>query len=88
MKKINGEDLTALGFKERTVKPKESGQKNDYYYYVLDISGLALISNANDECIGFNEYYVEFFDHPEVGKYYSFKKLAKLVKLLKLAKNK
>lgn len=85
MKKINEEDLIALGFRKRTVKPKESGQKNKYHYYVREIGKLALISNSNDECIdGF--YYVEFFDYPDVGKYYSFKKLAKLVKLLKSAK--
>lgn len=84
MKKINEEDLIALGFRKRTVKPKESGQKHKYHYYVLEISKLCLISNTNDECVD-SYYYVEFFDNPEVGKYYSFKKLAKLVKLLKSA---
>jgi hypothetical protein len=84
MKKINENDLIALGFRKRTVEPKESGQKEPFHYYVREIGKLALISNSNDECVdGF--YYVEFFDYPEVGKYYYFKKLAKLVKLLKSA---
>lgn len=85
MKTITGEDLINLGFKKRTVSPKESGQKEPYYYYAYEIGKLCLISNTNDECIGYNEYYVEFFDYHEVGKFYNLKKLCKLIKLLKSA---
>jgi hypothetical protein len=82
MKTITGEDLINLGFKTERVLPKESGQKDSYYYYIYKIGELCLVSNTNDECIGYDEYYVEFFDHQKVGKFYNLKKLCKLIKLL------
>jgi hypothetical protein len=85
MKAITGENLISLGFKETKVSPKESGQKDSYYYYVYDNEGLCLISNTNDECIGYDEYYVEFFDYPKIGKYKSLKQLQMLVKFLESA---
>lgn len=85
MKAITGEDLINLGFKRNTVSPKESGQKDPYYYYSYEIGGLCLISNANDECISYDEFYVEFFDYTKVGKFYSLKKVQKLIKILESA---
>lgn len=85
MKAITGEDLINLGFKKRTVSPKESGQKEPYYYYTYEIGELCLVSNTNDECIGYDEFYIEFFDHPKVGKFYGLKRVQKLIKILESA---
>ena len=54
-------DLIELGF-ERTDETAESwGGDNDWYYYALDLGGLALISNASDEWDS-DGLYVEVFD--------------------------
>lgn len=84
MKEITEKRLTALGFKKRTVKPNESGQQHKYYYFVFEVGNLCLITNTDDEKeFDGDGYYVEFFDNPKVGRYYSFKRVKKLVKILK-----
>lgn len=84
MKKITGKRLKALGFKKRTVNPNESGQRHKYCYFLFEIGSLCLITNTDDEKnFDGDGYFVEFFDNSKVGRYYSFKRVKKLVKILK-----
>jgi hypothetical protein len=50
--RITEEFLKALNFEKVLVTKEQSGNKEDYHYYILDLAedkGLTLISNASDE---------------------------------------
>jgi hypothetical protein len=38
-----------LGFKKEVVTMEESGHDADFYYYIMDIGDICLISNSDDE---------------------------------------
>jgi hypothetical protein len=38
-----------LGFVKEVVTPEDSGLKNDFYYYTLDIGDICIITNCDDE---------------------------------------
>jgi len=38
-----------LGFKKEVVTMEESGHDTDFYYYIMDIGDICLISNSDDE---------------------------------------
>jgi hypothetical protein len=38
-----------LGFKKEVVTMEESGRDADFYYYIMDIGDICLISNSDDE---------------------------------------
>lgn len=84
MKNISERKLKTLGFIKEFVLPKESGQEKKYHYFTFNVKGQKsiLISCASDECVD-GRYDVEFFDYPELGKYYDIKVLRNLVKCLK-----
>jgi hypothetical protein len=58
---ITEETLKAQGFEKGVVTAEESGYKNDYYYYNLDIGDICLISNADDEAVN-DGWIVSVFD--------------------------
>lgn len=83
MKNITEKKLKALGFKKIKVSAKESGDI-PYYYFTLDIGKIGFISGSNDECPDGN-YYVEFCEYQDNGRFYSAKKLTRLIKIIKSA---
>jgi hypothetical protein len=86
MKKLTEKKLISLGFKKITIKPIESGQKNTYHYFIYRLNKTDIfISNTNDERID-GSYFVEFYEQPEIGKFYKTKQIRKLIKILKFAK--
>lgn len=50
-------DLIQAGFEKKIVPKKESGNKNDYYYYFLSLGILDFTSNGDDETNN-DEWYV------------------------------
>ena len=38
-----------LGFVKEVVTPENSGLENDFYYYVIDIGDICIITNCDDE---------------------------------------
>jgi len=80
MKFITEKRLKKLGFERQVTNDSPS-----FSYYTLEFSKLCLISNADDEAKD-GRYYVEFFDYQKVGEIRSYKKLKKLIKILKSMK--
>lgn len=80
MKNIAEKELLNLGFERQDVSVEESGDK-PFYYFTLDIGGLCLISNADDECID-RMYSVQFFDYDDAVTFVDVETLTKLVELL------
>lgn len=75
------EQLKELGFK------KEHGQDNvdnkpAYYYYVIDIGTLALITDCNDGLVEKNDWKVEFFEDSSIV-IRDYEELKTLVEILK-----
>lgn len=48
------ETFIKLGFERVDVLMKESGCTNDFYYYMLDIGDICIMSSANDEVTKYN----------------------------------
>lgn len=46
---MNEKIFTQLGFNKEIVSKEESGGKNGYYYYSIDIGEITLLSCTNDE---------------------------------------
>ncbi len=88
MKQITDKKLLKLGFNRIIVTPKEANAPVGYYYFVYNVGDnkSILITNTSDECPTHDTFYVEFFDVPELGKFYNLKSVKKLVKLLKSGK--
>ena len=80
MKYITEQRLKKLGFERQVTSDIPS-----FSYYTMDFKKLCLISNADDEAKD-GRYYVEFFDFQKTGEIRSYKKLKKLVKILKSMK--
>jgi hypothetical protein len=55
-------DLIKLGFSKQEITPKESGSKNKWHYYTLDVGDICLISNDNEEASEEGFWAVYFFD--------------------------
>jgi hypothetical protein len=59
------QDLIELGFKREDVGTEESGDTENWYYYVYDFAkGFSLITSASDEVVD-NEWYVDVFETDE-----------------------
>ena len=75
------QDIINLGFE------KEYGENEQFYYYTLNIgdnaSPLCLISNANDEVVDENWWYVSILSH----NYIKFKTRDQLRDFIYLLKN-
>lgn len=75
------QDIINLGFE------KEYGENQAFYYYTLNIgkdrSPLSLISNANDEAIDEDWWYVEILNY----EYIKFKKRDQLRDFIHLLEN-
>lgn len=84
MNNITEEKLLFLKFKKQNVSAEESGSEA-YHYYSLDIRGLCLISNSNDECID-GKYMIELLDYYELGKFRDIKKLNDFINIVKSLK--
>jgi hypothetical protein len=87
---LTKEKLLELGFKEEFVSAEESGDKPFTYfvYEVKDAFGkekCVLISSADDE--NDNEFYVEFFNMPEVGIFEEYDVVKELIEVLNKAKS-
>lgn len=59
---ITEENLINLGFERIDQTPESSGTDYDWYYYVLDIGQVSLISKASDETVD-GSWHVNFFDY-------------------------
>lgn len=59
---ITEENLINLGFERIDQTPESSGMDYDWYYYVLDIGQVSLISKASDETVD-GSLHVNFFDY-------------------------
>ena len=59
------QDLIELGFKREDVGTEESGDTENWYYYVYDfVKGFSLITSASNEVVD-NEWYVDVFETDE-----------------------
>ncbi len=59
------QDLIELGFKREDVGTEESGDTENWYYYVYDFAkGFSLITSASDEVVD-DEWYVDVFETDE-----------------------
>lgn len=87
MKDITELKLEKMGFKKEVVTPEESGDIKEFHYFSYELAnGECLLSQSNDERDG--EFYsVEFLHMPELGKFWSYKDVKKLIKILKRASN-
>lgn len=61
------QDIIDAGFERVNVTAGESGYEHDWYYYTYDFCrGVSLISLDNEEANYQDNWYVEFFDNPEL----------------------
>ena len=80
---ISEQELIKLGFEKQI---EEGELDNPFYYYTLDITtGLAFITQANDE-VKDGEWVAEIFEASEI-KFKDVKLLTELINLLKYSKN-
>jgi len=87
MKNLTEERLLDLGFEKVTVSPDESLEDRCYCYFIYgSYDALSLISNTDDDPKTNGYYYVEFFNYPDEGKMFSYRKVKKLIKLLESIK--
>lgn len=82
MKTIKESDLIELGFEKHF--GFDEGVDN-FYYFILDIGSLSFITCTDDECYDSN-WRVDIFDCDDI-KFFSLKKLKRLIKLLKSGLN-
>lgn len=79
-------DLIALGFERVDVTKEESGNPNDWYYYIYKFAQhLELISSDSDEAKK-EGWYVEFFDVESEIRFKSRIQLLDLIELIENAK--
>ena len=79
---MSEQELIKLGFE----KQLEEDSGNPFYYYTLDITtGLAFITQANDE-VKDGEWVAEIFEADGI-KFKDVKLLTELINLLKYSKN-
>ena len=79
------QDLIDLGFKKNDVTAQESGEPNDWYYYVYEFTGgLSLLSHSNDE-VQNNNWTVEFLETQDTIRFEYPKKLKQLITIIEEA---
>lgn len=73
-------ELVELGFEKVLVPVEESGAKNDFWYYNLDIGELSFISGDNEDS-GTKMWMVQIFDNgPWISKFEDLEALITIIK--------
>jgi len=79
MTKLTEQHLIELGFKRTDVTKEESGEKNDFYYYTLDIGDLSILSSDSDTK---EDFHVGLFDYNYLNVY-DYETLKELINVLR-----
>lgn len=79
MTKLTEQHLIEFGFKRTDVTKEESGEKNDFYYYTLDIGDLSILSSDSDTK---EDFHVGLFDYNDLNVY-DYETLKELINVLR-----